>query len=538
MSLSEFTIIPILGSKNSVLPNDISLFRRVVDNTYLTHDTAGINVDYTRKRNACSKALGYNQWSNTATVQATKCMGIFELKVADDKDTIYFDNGKVYVYDNSFDPQEKTDSGATLFLRDDEDFYTIIKVGKYMVFTDNGGHTPYKWKHGDSALTKLIQSGTEYRFKFIESFQRRVIGAYCIEDTDAPDISIRWSSDWPTTAITSMNYPSGNQLYIPNDDTIVGIRRMGRDRCYVYSESSIHSIDYQPNYSVPFTLRNVVDGQGAVNNASIINLGDRHFLYNENYGFCEFRGGSEFPFRGRPISYDIEGDLKDVDPDYANLIVGDYVPFNREVVWTVPLNNASAQTHLLFYNIDTGGWRKQDIAARVVTSRKAYDRYTWEDFADELEGANPKWSQLESDEVWTDYNSESLRLSFGNTDGHLYYLSGETISGDNIDGYRIEPVLDFGDPYRVDILEEIWFSIGNTGAYSIDVYHRGGNTVGELIGSSWVKVGDVTCDSPKDPVVRVGNTNRLHQIKWGTDNNDEYFEVNGITFKFAPGGSY
>jgi len=524
--MKSFKIIPVLGLKTSVAQNDPTLFRGVSEGVAMTHDVGGVNVDYKRKHNAATKSWGLYQWSNSANAQATKCMGLYELyDSSGNRNYIYFDNGLVYQFDSGLDQDEITAATPVTFANDDDDLYSIIQVGDYIVWADHGETTPYKWKHDGANSSKLIASGTEFVFRYLASFQRRVIGAY--SDQTNGDIDIRWSTAWPDTAITSLNFPAANQLFIPSDDPIVGLMPMGRDRCFIGCENSIHSLDYTSNYSTPFAIRTVNSEQGPINHHSIINLGDRSFFYNKYYGFCEFNGQ-----KITPISTDIEIDLQSMNNEYLNLIVGDYVPLTRELVWTVPLSGGAANSHLIYYQLDTGNWRKEDRVMRYVNAQRMYDSYTWNDFINELGGGAAVWPA--SPARWGDYTHHKYRLAYANTDGHLYYSFQESaLAGSNLDGYRIEPIMDFGDANRRDIIKEIWFSIGVVGDYSIDISYRSGETVGELIAQSWTSLGSISCNSPADPVLYPAlNAKRLHQIKWGTNLNNEKFEVNGITFRY------
>lgn len=531
--MAKFRIIPILGLKTSVPQNDYSLFRPVGEGIAYTHDTGGLNVDYQRKTNAATKAKGYTKYAATANAQATRCMGLFELQAGSTRDYIFFDNGKVYYLDSSLNPVEIAAAVAVTFANGLNDYYSIIRIGDYVVWADMATNTPYRWKNGDTNSDTLIQAGTEYKFKYIESFQRRVIGVHSGE-TDG-NIEVRWSTSWPGTAITSLEFSAANQAYIPNDDPIVGIKKMGKNRCYIYSVDSIHSLDYLANYSLPFALRNVVSSQGTESNFSIIDLGDRHYFFNRNYGFVEFRGG-EFPYGGRPISEDIEKDLQDINVDSMANIHGRHIPLTRELCWTGAFDGGTTPSHLLFYNLDKKTWRKENKVFRCIDVWRLYSLYTWGDFITEI-GGTGVWTDAGVN-TWSDYTQTKTRLVFGNIDGWLYYHFGEDANTGNIDGYRIEPIMDFGDPLRQDTLEEIWFQPGNTGSFSIDVYHRYGETVGEVINASWTALDSVSINSPKNPVTRCAKNARLHQIKWGTDLKDEKFEVNGIEFKFVPGGKY
>lgn len=536
MDLQEFKIIPILGRKTDVSADHPSLFQFIGDNVALTHDTGGVNFDLSRERGACTKSQGYAEWSNSANASATKCLGLFELYDGTNRNYIYFDNGNCYVYDGSLDPVEKEDSGSTAFATDNIDLYSIIRIGAYMVFTDRGEHTPYKWKHGDANLSKLCASGTEYKFRWLVSFARRVIGLYS-DQTDG-DIDIRYSTAWPTTAITSLNFPAANQLWVPNDQPLVGGATMGTDRCFLYCENSIQQLVYYQDYSAPFRAYTVVPHQGAVNHHSIISLGDRHYVFNKNYGFCEYRGGTEFPF-GKPISDNIEPDIATINPTYQNLIVGAHNPARREVVWTVPLNSSTTPTHLFHFNLDSKQWTIEDRPMRYLDFWNLLSTFTWNDLIAALGGTGALWSYAGSS-AFAEYVSALDRLVYSNTDGKLYYHIGEGLNGSNINGYRIEPILDFGNAKREDLLQEIWFNLGRVGDYSIDIYYRSGNTVGEVTDSTWTNIGSLSHNSPSMPMIRVHDSTfaRLHQIKWGTDLKNETFQVGDISFRYTPGTEF
>ena len=536
--MERFSILPILGRKTDVAQNDFSLFRVMSERVVATHDVGGQDYNISSKPNTCIKADGYSQYDNTANAQATKILGLFELYDGTNRTQIVADNGKIYYLDASLDQTALVDAASTTFANDNIDLYTFIKIGSYMVFTDRGEHTPYKWKSGDANLTKLAASGTEYKFKWIESFQRRVIGVYCIDDTDAPDLSVRWSTPWPSTAITSLNFPAANQAYISNDDPLVGVKTMGLDRCFVYSKNSIHAIDYYADYSTPFRIRNVVSGQGAVNNHSIVDTGNGHYVFNEHYGFCGF-DGNEFPAGGRPISADIETDLGEIDNAYHELIQGVFVPWRNEIIWTVPFRSSATPNMFFIYNINTGQWRLEEKAFRYVDLWKTGSGLTWNGLIALLGGTGATWEMAGSNS-WAYYSAFKSRVVMGNTDGHVYLNQGSSADGADFEGYRIEPILDFGDPFARKILQEIWFEFTVVSTFSVDVYYRAGDTVGEVVGSAWTQLDSISSNAPTEPVTYVPDTSakRLYQIKWGSDSMSEPFEVNRIDFVYTMEAKY
>ena len=188
---------------------------------------------------------------------------------------------------------------------DDEEFsYSMMQYGSYVIFTD-GKLTPYKWAHSyinpSTDADKLIATGTEYVFKYLEFFQGRILGAY--SDQTNGDLEIRWTTVLPS--MSTLTFSGTNQAYKPGSDSIVALKRLGANACYLYGQTSINRIDYYPDFTAPFVITELVQGQSASNSASIIQLPDRHFFFNRNYGFVEYAGGTDW----RVISEDIEDQL-------------------------------------------------------------------------------------------------------------------------------------------------------------------------------------------------------------------------------------
>jgi hypothetical protein len=420
----------------------------------------------------------------------------------------------------------------------DVDLFSMEKIGAYLVFSDHGTNRPYRWKNGDDYITRLVAAaaaGENYQFRYLMSFARRLFGLY---DTSSGvsdgDISIRWTDSWPSVAITALTFPAANQLYIPNDDSIAGGKTMGRDRAYIYCDNSIQEVVYNTDYASPFRLFTIVPGQGAVNHHSIVGVGgNRHFLFNKSYGFCEYRGDREFPYGGVPISADIDTNIQNIAYDYYNLMVGKHIPLTNEVVWTVPQGNTTA-TDLFFYNYITKQWRIEDKPMRYVDFWQTSSDLTWTAWTNLLLGSTATWD-LAGTDTWGHYISTTQKMVYGNTDGKVYTQSGESLAGTKISGYREEPILDFGDPKRKDTLEEIWWDIPLGGKFSIDIYYRGGNTTAEVVNSGWTQLDSLSCDNPALPRTKVKQTERLFQLKWGTDTLNASPQVSGITFRYLEG---
>jgi hypothetical protein len=522
--LESIIIQPVLGLKTDVPQNDPSLFKGTA-----CHCVDMANVDFNRIRNSANKTTGVTQYTSSANAQATRCLGLFELRGSSETDHLIFDNGKVF-YMSSSRLQTAIDASAPVtFGQSNSSLMSCVQYGDYVCFTDkNRTLTPYKWKNGDANLTKLILSYTEFKFSYLEVFQRRIIGAY--SDQTNGDIEIRWTDALPTWA--SLSFPAANQLYKPGNDAISGIKRFGNNACFLYGQDSIDSIDYYANYETPFAIRNLVSNHGAVGHHSIIDIGSAHLLFNKFYGFVAYAGGAEFPAGGRPISDSIEDLIGSINPIYYNLIVGTFVPQKMEACWAVPLNGSPTNNVLLFYDLRTGEWRKKNINASFIDYWTLNSILTWNDLASL---GYVYWSDFGTMR-WGDIVSSNPYLVHGNTTGHAYIDSSESNVSEAWDGYRIEPILSSGN--NKSLLLEIWFSLDAVGPYSLYVSYRGGDTVGECESATWTILDEVSCDTPDNAVVYLSAINRYHQIKWGSDGSGEAFSVNSIEFKVVPEGRY
>ena len=527
MPMQSVIIQPILGLKTNVPQNDATLF-----NGNASHCVDMLNVDFKRTRNSANKTTGASVYTASQNAQKTRCLGLFELIGSSANDHLIWDNGKFY-YIASDRSQTNVDASSAVTMGQNNDaLISMVQYGDYVLFTDRSRTlTPYKWKNGDANLTKMILSGTEFKFSFLESYQRRIIGAY--SDQSNGDIEIRWTDALPTWA--SLSFPAANQLYKPGNDKITGIKTFGSNACFLYGDNSIDSVDYYANYTTPFAIRNLVSNQGCTGHHGIVDIGSAHLLFNKFYGFCAYAGGTEFPAGGKPISENIENWISTINPLYYHLIVGTFLPQRKEACWAVPLNGGSTNNAILFYDLSTGNWRKKEINASYIDFWTLDTSVTWNDLS---ALGYTTWNDLGS-KTWADLFSSTPYMVHGNTGGHVYLDSSEGNIGAAWDGYRSEPILPL--PLQGNarsLLLEIWFSLASVGNYSLYVWYRGGDTIGECVTSGWTALQEVSCDSPSNAVCYTSQNNRYHQIKWGTDAASEPFSVNAIEFKFVPQGAY
>jgi len=537
--MDSFRILPILGLKTNVSENDLSLFKPVGEGIAVTYCVDGVNFSMTRNLNATTKGYGKTKWSNSAAETSLYCLGLFELYDAGQR-TFWMmtgDNaskGRIFRFDSSRDPVRISDvvnhSGAVEFAFHNADLYSCIQYGSNIIISDHGEHTPYFADYNDGTLVKLLNSGTEFKARYLELFQRRIILAYTSETNG--DIEIRWSEALPTPG--SMAISAANQLFIPDDDSITGIKKFGQNACFLYSENSISSIDYYPNYLTPFAIRNMITGNGCAGHHSIINTGSAHYFLNKNYGFVDYRGGTQFPASGKPISYDIEDLVATINPNYYGTVVGSFLQNKNTLVWTVPLNGVSSPSHLLYYYIPEGKWFIENVPTRYISNWTSSDSLIWNNLAGR---GFTYWSDFGTS-AFTDYITTNQNMMIANTDGLVYSKSGESDNLLDFDGYRVEPVINFSGDGGFCLLNEIWFNFVEHGEFDLYCQYRGGDTLQECLGSAWESLNSVSHNDPQNSVIYTNKMNRWHQIKWGTGKKNARFGVSAIEFKFVPQGKY
>jgi hypothetical protein len=537
-----------MGLKTNVPPNSPTLLKPMGEGVALSYCVDCNNVEFSNERMEVVKGPGRTEWSNSAAPTTQTCLGMFELDVGGTRTHWVAmgdnsGNGRIFKYDGSRDPQEVNDGvgGGTEYADDPLSKYCFLQFGGYMIFCDNGEHTPYCVDSDDANLSKLVDQDTEYKPKYIEQFQRRILAANIdTAQITNGDISVIWATadgggiPAPSTNCTfGTGNPPTNHLFRPVDDPITGLRAVGRNACFVWGAESIDSLDYFANYTTPFGMRNLSPNQGFVNNAGVVSTGSALHGFNENYGFCEFRGG-EFPHGGKPTSDDIEDTAASIARTYYNHIVGKFIPHKQSIYWAVPLNGSTTPNAVLKYHLVDRTWSKSDIVTYWIDNWVTDTDVSWND----LLAQGFTTSDDIASYTWTDFVSENPGIMFSSTDGKTYLHAGTSNAGSNYDGRREEPILDFGRPNDKDLLLEIWFDFTNQGSFNLYVEYRGGNTPAEVEAASWDSLPEVSCNTPANAVCYLSKVNRFHQIRYGTDASAEGFGINAIEFKYQPQGRY
>jgi len=573
--MEKFTIKPVLGRKNDVPADDRTMFKILNQEgtEAAVHEADGLNTSYNRQRGAVSKSYGYTDFSNAATttlsgITASGTVGLHELDDGINRDNLIFDNGNVFYYDSNANPvqinnayigytgrsgdfthnttitgtnsaasativyddasgaagtlyfqtvtgtfengEAITDTGGatatttqtlqtTTYSTDKTNLYSIDTYGSYCIFSDYATNTPQKWANGDQRVTRLItkDDATTYKFRYLIEFHGRIIGAYSTETNG--DLEIRWTTSLPN--VTTLEFAAADQLYTPGSDSITGISKMGANALYVYTLNNIYEVSYYPDATIVFGFAQKVAGQGCASHHSIVNAMGLNFFFNKNLGFVAYEGGDVLN-RDHIISREIEDYVQSIDLDYADQIIGKYIPYDDKIIWSVP--GSTSTVDLLVYDLQEGTWCIQRKGTNI--------RYI---------------------DAWTTDSSDAKRLVFSKLTGEVEQGTGEVAGGEStFTNYWISPMLDFARKDNMKLLLEIWLGIHSGGAYNLNVYWRGGDTVKETEAASWTTLDTISLNNPDSAVIYLAQTAKLHQLKFGNTANSQPYSINNITLYY------
>jgi hypothetical protein len=536
----SFTILPVLGLKDDVAANDLSMFKFITDSIAETHcpdsDYVGYDNVYTNKSRCANKVGGLATYASldiAVTSGTTSVIAAFS----------YAFKGIPYHYvaignrDDELRIIEYTSGSSAVLLSDGAgvvDFICSSTLGvdyPYVGFFEApdrvivtggvpGAATPFCITPGDGVAVSL---DTTYYINFAVYFENRLFIANLDFSNGNGRFDIRYSNLNPTLPYYSasidstLSIPASNQLFYPDKEEITGIQKLNENRLIVYSKESISEIKYIANYASPFSIRKILTGYGSLCNNCIATVSGLHFFYDRNNGFCSFDGANIFP-----ISNSIQDTVDSIVPVPLPAFLGGsfgeqfhmpvcHIPNTDEIAWSVSFNG-TANTAILYYNYIKNNWRKDTIPARCI-----YPGYTY------TLGTRKRMYVVNDTDIKYNYYSTS-------NNGAIYAA------------YRVEPILNFGGENRT-LINEIWVRPAiTTVGEEIDIWYRGGQTVREVTAASWTAYDTIRTDTapsvPARTPLGLNTNNRYHQIKWGSDSTGALFSIEKIEFKYVMQGRY
>lgn len=518
------TIIPTGGSvtKTTASSGDLVVALDRDGTRVRTADVGGQNFDITQSEGEVRKCTGHKKWYATPAATGGTWQSYLMLDDGTNITPCGVYKGKFYKFAST---GEATNVDAATPVTFDTGIpVCLMQYGAYAVM-GSIGKTPYKWKYGDTNLSKLITSSgaTEFKFKYLEKFHNHVIGAY--SDQTNGNIDIRWTAALPSFA--DLSFPAANQLYKPDSDIgITGIKTVANMQCLVYGRSTIHNLVYDANAPIVFSLDPVASNVGAESHWSIVDTGRSHCFFDRNRGFVELQGGASWTVISDPILPWIQS----ITRTAYGAIVGVLSIGTNEVCWAIPTNGSTTPDTLIYYNLISKQWRREyrTVTAMLFADYQAFSTYTWT----QLRTDSPNTPYWPTSGTWNSFRDSFVaNILFGNTTGYSYWVSGNDMDGDDYDGYRIEPITSLPDSTRAKRTQEIHFGIAGSGSFSIDAYWRAGETEQDCRAAQWESIGSVSCATGESNTIYFDACGKYNQLKWGTDLKNETFRVTSIVAK-------
>jgi hypothetical protein len=118
----------------------------------------------------------------------------------------------------------------------------------------------------------------------------------------------------------------------------------------------------------------------------------------------------------------------------------------------------------------------------------------------------------------------------GDKNGNIYTLDGHSLNGEDIDGYAVTKLFDFGNPALLKRLMRVQLMISREGPYNLQVTIGTTDNVDEEI--TWHTPYTMKLDKTYPPWIDVDLTARYFIIKFETKLKDEPFKLTGYSMYY------
>ena len=184
-----------------------------------------------------------------------------------------------------------------------------------------------------------------------------------------------------------------------SEDFIVAYEELG-PYGMIYRERSIVRMEYEGSDDRLFYFEPVVIGEGALNQDSVVNLGDSHLVFG-NSNVYEYRGGFSLEPIGDKIYYEMFGVAGQLNPAYRDRMFAFYVEELDEVWFFYPAEASTKPNKVLRYLVGSRAWHFRTV------------NETFMGYGFDQAQANRKWNALVGDwlaQVWA-WRSSKLRAN-------------------------------------------------------------------------------------------------------------------------------
>lgn len=277
----------------------------------------------------------------------------------------------------------------------------------------------------DIGAGTFAQAGNAPRYKYITSFNNRILGAHLQDAITPTAIEVGWSgnlnyTEWDSTVDKS----AGNVSLVdsPTDysDNITGIFGF-TETALLLRERSLWGINKQPIASNPFVFSVIAPAIGCdcPFSATTVKNGICWYDYRTNCVYVYKLGMTEPEEIGSPVSPDIHASITDKET-----LFGSYNPIEDEYTLGVP-SSTSSITVLWTYNFRAKAWYRE--TQTNISALATVDYSSGEILIDDLSGTIDELIGLIND---LGRSTEVPSRMYGNTTGDIL-LESDVADQDN-----------------------------------------------------------------------------------------------------------
>lgn len=391
-------------------------------------------------------------------------------------------------------------------------------------------------------------SAKDVKARFIEQYKGFTFIANLEEDNNEYPSRLRWSQLQNPRLWHKNEDKSGMAGYVDVDDVdgeIMAIRKLN-DILVVYKEKGIVAVTFTGGEDTVFSKELITAKTGLIASGAIIELPHSHiFVGNDN--IYEFNGSSIVPI-GDQIKDYFFGTLNPVQRDrimgYYDEEIGDVMIIYDKVKEYDILNNVGIQEEYqsklassknrgiaLTFNITTKTWAKREMYITAIGKFcQTKNRIIEED--------HRIIGQVTREQIDSSFGLKDKIINVcGDENGNLYRVEGTADVRDEdgkFYGYVVSKTHHMEDPGHIKRLLRIQFHIVTSpGSKLVVEVGTGWNSEAHM--DKW-ETHNLDLRSPKPPFVDVDLSARYFQIKFGTENNGEYFKILGYTLYYQTRG--
>ncbi len=221
----------------------------------------------------------------------------------------------------------------------------------------NGSDKPMEFDGTNVVVISNLPSSGNTVCRLVAVFTNHLLLMHTTEGGTTFPQRVRWTEpgvdfDWNE----SVNV---NDLY-DNEDFIAATETLGTFQV-IYKERSIYRMEFLGLADQTWQFTRTIDGEGALNQDAVINLGDEH-LFMGNANIYKYDGNFSINPVGDNIFDKIFAQDGELNPEFTSRVFSIYVEELDEAWWFYPSGNDTFPKNMIKLKVSTGAWSVRKFA--------------------------------------------------------------------------------------------------------------------------------------------------------------------------------